>query len=260
MIVAFASSKGGVAKTTSCVNLAGALAQHKPKSHSVLIIDFDAQGGATHHLSSKFGGKFKSSLTDVLCGKCDPKFAIHSYKENLDLIPISYSFSEYSTKDFSKELQNLIKSIRNNYDFIFFDLSPAIFPGSTIPLSLSDTCIIPVYTKGGLSLLGLQAQGQIIVDIQKKNPSLDILGILATFVDRTKISKEVVEYLKKECSKECFTTAIRENTSISQASSLGKLIFEHAPQSNGAKDYTALAKEFLKRVQERKALLKKGEK
>ena len=260
MIVAFASSKGGVAKTTSCVNLAGALAQNKPKNYSVLIIDFDAQGGATHHLSSKFGGKFKSSLTDILNGKCEPRFAIHNYQNHLDLIPISYSFSEYSTKDFSKELHKLIEAVRDSYDFIFFDLSPAIFPGSTIPLSLADTCIIPVYTKGGLSLLGLQSQGQIIVDIQKKNPRLDILGILATFVDRTKISKEMVEYLKKDCSKEFFSTVIRENTSVSQASSLGKLIFEHAPQSNGAKDYSAFSKEFLKRVQERNAALKKGEK
>ena len=252
MIVAFTSAKGGVSKTTTCVNLAGALSKNKPKPYSVLIIDFDAQGGATHHLSSQFQGKFKASLTDVLIGKCSPNQAIHSYKKNLDIMPVSYSFSKFSIQDFSQDLKNLIDSVQKKYDLIFFDLSPAIFPGSTIPLSIADTCIIPIYAKGGLSLLGLQAQGKIIVDVQEQNPSLDILGILATFVDRTKVSREVVQYLKNECSKEFFSTVIRENTSLSQASSLGKLIFEHAPRSNGAKDYSDLAKEFIKRINKRK--------
>ena len=249
MIVAFASVKGGVAKTTTCVNLAGALAQ---KSYSVLVVDFDAQGGASHHLSSRFSGQFKASLTDALTGKCPPEQAVHTYKKNLALIPISYNFSRFSSRDFSEQLRQMIDKIRNNFDFIFFDLSPAIFPGSVIPLSIADTCIIPVYTKGGLSLLGLQAQGRIVVEVQEKNPALDILGILATFVNRTRISKQVVEYLKTECSREFFSTVIRENTAISQASSMGKLIFEHASKSNGAKDYGALALEFLQRVKEKK--------
>lgn len=252
MIIAFSSVKGGVAKTTSCVNLGAALAKNKPKSYSVLIIDFDAQGGATHHLSSKFKGQFKASIIDILKGKVAPENAIHNYLTNLDFIPVSYSFSQLSSSDFSEDLKRVINIIKNKYDFIFFDLSPAIFPGATIPLSIANSCIIPIYTKGGLSILGLQAQGKIIVEIQeKKNPDLSILGILATFVDRTKLSKEVIEYLAKDCEKEFFSTVIRENTAVAQSSSLGKTIFEHAPKSNGAKDYTALAKEFLTRIKQK---------
>lgn len=260
MIVAFSSVKGGVSKTSTCVNLAGYLSQYKPKPFSVLIIDFDAQGGTTHHLSSKFGGKYKASLSDVLLGKCSVDFAIHIYNKNLHMIPISYNFSEFSTKDFREELKKIIDEVKDKYDFIFFDLSPAIFPGSTIPLSLADTCIIPVYAKGGLSLLGLQAQGRIIIDIQDENPKLDILGILASFVDRTKVSKEVLEYLRTDCAKEMFETVIRENTSVSQASSLGKLILEHAPNSNGGKDYKNLAKEFLERINNKKGVVLKSSK
>lgn len=254
MIIAFSSVKGGVSKTSSCVNLAGYLSLYKPKPYSVLIIDFDAQGGSTHHLSSQFGGKYKASLSDVLLNKCTVDFAIHKYNENLHMIPISYNFAEFSTKNFKKELEKLINAVRSRYNFIFFDLSPAIFPGSTIPLSIADSCIIPVYAKGGLSLLGLQAQGRIIVDMQEENPDLDILGILASFVDRTKVSREVVEYLKSDCAEETFKTVIRENTAISQASSLGKLVLEHAPKSNGSQDYKELAKEFLKRVKERQKI------
>lgn len=258
MIISLASIKGGVAKSTTCVNLAYALSKNTPKPYKVLIIDFDSQGGSTHHLSSRFMQGYKSSLFDFLSGKYELDYAVHTYCKNLDIIPVSFSFYEIASSDFSKGMKGLVEEIKKRYDFIFFDLAPSIYPGSIIPLSFSDSCIIPVYAKGGLSLLGLKNQGKIVAKIKKEeNPSLDVLGILATFVDRTKISKEVVSYLTEKWEEDTFKTIIRENTHLSQASSLGKTIFEHAPRSNGAKDYSMLAKEFVKRVKEQKKSIAK---
>lgn len=255
MILSFSSAKGGVGKTTTCVNLGCALAQNKPKAYKILLIDFDSQGGTTHHLSSKFKNGFKASLHDVFQGKCDLDYAIHPYDTHLDFIPTSFSFSEMASRDFSADLQKILKASKKQYDFLFFDLAPSVYPGSIIPLTLSDQCIIPVYTKGGMSLLGLKNQGQVIAQIKERvNPHLEVMGILATGVDRTKVAKEVIEYMSKNWPEDVFSTIIRENTHLPQASSLGKTIFEHAPKSNGAKDYAKLAKEFLERVK------KKGEK
>lgn len=253
MIVSVCSVKGGVGKTCTCVNLAGAISLRKKKPKKVLVIDFDLQGGATNHLSSRHKGKFKSSLTRVLNGKSPVERAIHSYSDTLDFIPLSFDFSEMSDSDFSIPLKAIFDSVRKKYDFVFLDLCPTICKASTIPLSLSDTCIIPVYTKGGLSVLGLRMQAKVIVKIrQDGNRKLDIIGILPTFMGRTKVSKEVLGYLQTECGDECFETVIRENTNVSEAASLGKLIFEHSPQSNGAKDYEKFSREFLKRVRSRK--------
>lgn len=249
MIVSFASIKGGVGKTTSCVNLAAALAQ---KKHRILIVDFDAQGGSTHHLSNKFNGKFHACLTDVLTGNKSIPEATHNYNASIDLIPVSYKFSKISNTDFSDKLVPFISAIRDKYDFIFFDLSPAIFPGAIIPLSYSDYAVIPVYVQGGLSLLGLEAQGRIIAELQEQKKKVDVLGIVATFVDNTRMSKDVMEYLSQQCKEELFASAIRKNTSLSQASSLGKTIFDYKPQSYGAKDYANLANEFLKRIKTKK--------
>jgi chromosome partitioning protein len=249
MIVSFASIKGGVGKTTSCVNLAAALAQ---KKYHILIVDFDAQGGSTHHLSSKFNGKFHACLSEVLLGNKSIQDAIHTYNQNIDLIPVSYKFSKISNTDFSDKLVPFITVLRDKYDFIFFDLSPAIFPGAIIPLSYSDYAVIPVYVQGGLSLLGLEAQGRIIAELQEQQRKVDVLGIVATFVDSTRMSKDVMAFLGQQCKEELFASTIRKNTSLSQASSLGKTIFDYKPKSYGAKDYSNLANEFLKRIQKKK--------
>lgn len=250
MIISFSSLKGGTSKTTSCINLAYALSQNKPKKYKVLVVDFDTQSGATHHLSSRFNKKFKASIYDILKGKCKPEGAIHTYVQNLDLIPVSPKLAEYSIKNFQEEVQkNLVDKVKEVYDFIFFDLSTSVCPLTTIPLSVSDYCIIPVFSPGGLSLLGLQAQAKEVENIRKgMNDKLQILGVLASFVDRTKISKEVIGYLSTEWREKFFQTLIRNNTKISQASCIGKTIFEHDSKSNGAKDYSALCKEFLKRL------------
>lgn len=250
LIISFSSVKGGVSKTTSCCNLGYFFAK---KDKRTLVVDFDSQGGATHHLSSKFNKKFKASITDVLIDKCKIDQAIHSYNKNLDIIPISFTFHEIASTNFSESLVASLKTIMDKYDYIFFDLAPSIYPGSIIPLGLSDYTIIPVDCSGGLSLLGLKSEEKILEQVKQKNKSqVKILGILPCFVERTKISADVIKFLH-ENYKEFILPNVRCSTQIAQASSLGKSIFEYRPSSNGAKDYAIVGEELLKRLK------KKGE-
>ena len=246
MIVSFSSVKGGVGKSVSCVNLAYYLGTQKNKK--VLVIDLDCQAGATHNLSAKFNKKFKASLYDVFKGKVHVERAIHNYEKLISFIPVNYKFHELIDSDFEGKFKKLIEDVKKEYDFIFLDLSPAVYTGTTIPLICSDRVIIPVDCPGGLGVLGLDTAAEQISEIRNtKNKSLDILGILPCFVDYTKVSKEVLSYLQKQYPNDVLP-AIRRNASVAQASSLGKTIFEYKPKSIGAEDYTKLGQEFMRRI------------
>lgn len=245
MIIAFSSVKGGVGKTSSCCNLAYFFAN---KGKRVLVVDFDCQGGATHHLSAKFEKKFKASLGDILKGKFKPEYGIHEYGKNLDLIPISFNFYEIASTNFEDKLKEIVVDFDKKYDFIFFDLAPSVYPGTIIPLALSNYAIVPVDCPGGLSLLGLQSEEEIIAQLRKnKKSSVELLGVLPCFFDRTKMSQDVMAFLERNYKK-YLLPSVRRNTHISQASSIGKTIFEYKPSSNGAKDYAKVGSEIIKRL------------
>ena len=250
MIISLASAKGGVSKTTTCVNLAYALAKKQRKSYKVLVVDFDTQGGLSHHLSHTFNKKFTASIADLLSGVCSLKKAAHSYAKNLDIIPANIRLSDFSTKDFSEEIkEKLIKPAKKKYNYIFFDLSPGVYPLSTLPLYYSDFCIIPVLVSGGLSVLGLQSQEQVLDEVENiTGKRIPILGVLATHRENTKVSKQTVDLLQSDYKDFVFKTIIRKSTKFAQSACLGKTIFEHSSRSNAAKDYLDFAKEFLKRI------------
>lgn len=243
MIISFASLKGGTGKTTSCTNLAYALSSLKGNDKKILVIDFDIQSGATHILSSKFK-KFKAGISDVLKGSRDLQNAIHEYNSKLHLIPMKDDFFYLSCEDFTEQLKTSLDKIKNNYDYIFFDLPPSIYPASGIPLTLSDIVIVPINCSDGLGILGLQG----VIKIIKKIGITPTLYIIATIVDKTKTSKEVLNFIKQEYSTHFIPTFIRKSALISQSCTLGLTIFEHRPQSIGAQDYQKMASEFLKIV------------
>jgi cellulose biosynthesis protein BcsQ len=201
-----------------------------------------------HHLSEKFNRTFKATIYEVFTKKCNVSYAIHEYAQNLYFLPASTYLRKITLSDFEKDLQEIASQIKKEYDFVFFDLAPSMYPGSTVPLFFSDYVIIPVNCPQGLSLLGLQAQAEIIVEVRKeKNINLDVLGILPAFLDQTRMSKDVLCYLQKHYEDDLLP-AIRKNTALSQASSIGKTIFEYARCAKGAKDYEVVAKALLRRV------------
>lgn len=247
-IISCFSAKGGVGKSSLCVNLGYALSLKK--KIKVLLVDFDLQAGSTHHLSARFHKEYKSSLYEVLTGKHSIHRAIHEYTKSLHIIPISYKFYKISSENFGDILYNAINPIKNDYTYIFFDLAPSVYPGTTIPLFLSDFLIIPVDCQGALSILGLETAENVIKEMMQEDTNksqLDLFGILPCFVDRTKVSNEVVDFLQVKY-REYILPSIRKNTAIAQAASIGKTIFEYRSKSVGAQDYMKLCTEFLKRM------------
>ncbi len=241
MIISFASLKGGTGKSTSCTNLAYALSTLERNGKKVLVVDFDIQSGATHILSSKFK-KFKSGISDILKGNRDLSNAIHEYNSKLHLIPMKDNFFYLSCEDFTEPLKKALDIIKSQYDHVFFDLPPSIYPASGIPLTLSDAVIVPINCCDGLGVLGLQG----IIKVIKKIGISPTLYIIATIVDKTKTSKEVINFIKQEYSEHFIPIHIRKSALISQSCTLGLTIFEHRPKSIGAQDYQKMAKEFLK--------------
>lgn len=239
-VISFASVKGGVGKTTSCVNLAYTLS----KKSKVVIFDFDIQMSATYSLGSVFEGKYKSALPDLLNGDCSFKEALHEYKKNLYVIPARDDLFGFLTDDFSDKLTKAISDAKKEkFDFILFDLPTNVGALNLIPLNLSDLCIIPVYSPGGLSILGLRSQIKILGMIENSVPYL----VLVTFYDNRKtVCREMVNEALPELNGQVFKTRIRENSKLSQCASLGKSVFEFSKTSNGAKDYESLAREIRK--------------
>lgn len=246
MIVSFFSVKGGVGKTATSINLAHCLSEkHKKK---ILVIDLDPQCGASHSLSSKFEDGYKFNNIDAIKRNLRLQDVIYEYTSKLHLVASCDEVYKIFDDTFMDKLSKFIGKVKADYDFIFFDLSPSIFIGTVAPLEISDRVVIPVDCPGGLGILGLESVLKLVAEVKEKsNTKLDVLGILPNMVCRTKVSQEVLDYLKNNYGESVFS-GIRRNTAIAESSCTGFPVLKHKPNSYGAKDYMKLAKEFLKRV------------
>lgn len=253
-MISYASLKGGVGKTAACANVAYALSKKK----KILVVDLDPQSGLTHNLGSRFKS-YNCEISDFLKGEVSFDDCIHEYWGNLHIIPTTFILYQFSLNGgFRDKLEKALDGIKDKYDFVFFDLAPAVSFSSLTPLMISDYVIVPVECSGAISLLGLTNLENIIkIEIERESKKIDLLGILPTFHDRTKVSKEVFDYLNEKYG-EHVLPKIRRNAAIAQASSIGKSVLEHRSTSNGAKDYQKLADDILSRLQPKKKKKKKG--
>ncbi|MBN1412875.1 MAG: ParA family protein [Spirochaetales bacterium] len=245
-IVVFANQKGGVGKTTSCVNIGSFMAR---KGKKVLLIDFDPQG----NLSSNLGvDTSKPGIYEVITGKAGFDGALQkSVVENLDILPSSIHLTGATIELIDQAereyfLKKSIKSIESRYDFILIDCPPSLGILTLNGLVAAEYVLIPLQCEY-FALEGLTLLIQTIKQIQSKlNPDLKIGGILFTMFDkRTNLANEVVQEVTGYFKDKVFRTIIPRNVRISEAPSHSMPINLYDPQCVGSKSYEQLTEEVL---------------
>jgi len=242
--IAIVNQKGGVGKTTTCVNLAAALTGLGAK---VLVCDFDPQGNAT----SGFGidKNHAPSVYEVIMGEAPVEKAIVSTRW-ADVIPANKALSGATVELIAMErreyrLRDALEGVKSRYDFIFIDCPPSLELLTLDALCAADTLLVPVqceyYALEGLTDL------LYTVRLAKRslNPALELEGVVLTMFDgRTNLSMQVAEEVKRHFPGKVYASVIPRNVRLSEAPSHGKPVSAYDRLSRGSEAYENLAQEF----------------
>ena len=249
-VVAFSNQKGGVGKTTTCVNMSVYLASMGKK---VLLIDIDPQGNATTGLGFT-KSTLKKSIYNVLIDEENIEDNILETEiENFSLVPANIDLAGAEVelvykKNREKILKNALVNIKDKYDYITIDCPPSLGLITINALVGSDAVIIPIQSE----FYALEGLSQLMNTIQlvknHLNSELAVDGVVLTMNDkRSIISKQISEEICKYFKKKVFEITIPRNVRIAEAPSHGVPILMHDPKCLGAKAYKALTEEYLGR-------------
>ncbi len=251
-ILVVANQKGGVAKTTTAVNLAAFLGQF---GKNVLLIDLDPQANATSGIGLD-KSKIEKSIYDVLIGNetlesvvCDtPTQGVRVAPANLALVGAEIELVNSDRREFRLSDEFIKNDSINQYDFVIIDTPPSLGLITVNAFSAAESVLIPMqceyYALEGLA----QLYKTIQLVRQKSNPSLYIEGLLFSMVDaRSNLTMQVIEEVKKILKDKVYETMIPRNIRLAEAPSFGKPINLYDKNSKGAEAYEKLAKEFLTR-------------
>ncbi|MGI6617893.1 MAG: ParA family protein [Saccharofermentanales bacterium] len=250
MIIAVANQKGGVGKSTTCINLSSALAE---KGKRVLLVDSDPQGNSTSGLgiSKK---TLDLSMYEVLVNEAHScKDAIFNIRKRMDVLPatidlVGAEIELVDVPDRAYRLKRLLGDCKESYDYIMIDCPPSLGLLTINALTAADTVLIPVQAEY-YALEGLM-QLMTTLDLVKRsyNPELRLAGVFITMFDtRTQLSKQVKQEVAWYFQENYLETYIPRNVRLSEAPSFGQTIFEYDKRSKGAKSYRKLAEELLRR-------------
>jgi chromosome partitioning protein len=244
-VIAFANQKGGVAKTTTTLNLAVAFAE---SGHHVLCVDLDPQGNLT--MSQGIDpDKVEKSLYDVLVHDMPISEIIQHREIDIAVASIDLAGAEIamSTKiGRERSLEKALKEVAGDYDFICIDTPPSLGLLTINALTAATKVIVPVQCEY-LSMRGLvQLQNTLKMIQENLNPDVTIEGILPTMLDsRTVHAKEAVEILEENFGELVFKSRIRKAIKFAEAPVKGSSVLKYDPQGNAANYYRELAKEVL---------------
>lgn len=245
-VVSFANQKGGVGKTSTCVNLCAAV---REKNRSILLIDVDPQGNATTGMG--VDKQNRPGLYDVLIGQASAAQTIVStpygdvLPANLDLSGATVELVDVPDREYL--LRRAIEPMRERYDYVFLDCPPSLGLLTLNALTASDSVLIPVQCEY-YAMEGLADLIRSIRAIRRRmNPRLVVEGILLTMYDkRLTFTNQVADEIRRTFGAAVFDVEIPRNVRIAEAPSHGIPVGSYSSVSRGAVAYDRLAVEFLR--------------
>ncbi len=249
-VIAIANQKGGVGKTTTCVNLAASLAATQRR---VLLIDMDPQGNATMG-----SGVDKTALEATVCdvildGLALDQAVVRVDEGGFDLLPANQELSAAEVEllgedDRDLRLKHALAPVADRYDYVLIDCPPAINMLTVNAMVAADRVLIPMQCEY-YALEGLTALLNTIDQISEQaNPDLEVHGILRTMFDpRNNLANEVSSQLMDHFGDRVYRTVIPRNVRLAEAPSFGRPVLYHDKYSRGALAYLALAGEINRR-------------
>jgi chromosome partitioning protein len=250
-VISFANQKGGVAKTTTTLNLGVALAEQGLK---VLLVDLDPQGNLT--MSQGLNpDTIERSMFDVLVHRLPIQEVVHHTEVDLAVSSIDLAGAELALSSMigrERALEKAILPVRDGYDYVLIDTPPSLGLLTINALVASNGVIVPVQCEY-LSLRGLvQLENTLSMIRENLNPDVGIEGILPTMYDsRTLHSREAVEILQENFGDLVFDTKIRKTVRYAEAPVKGTSVLKYDPSGSAAQAYRELAKEVLDGAQAR---------
>jgi len=244
-VIVFANQKGGVAKTTTTLNLGVAFAE---RGQRVLIVDLDPQGNLT--MSQGLNpDAIERSMFDVLVHRLPISEVIHKAEVDIAVASIDLAGAELALSSLigrERALEKALVEVRDRYDFVLIDTPPSLGLLTINAFVAGTGVIVPVQCEY-LSLRGLvQLENTLSMVRENINPSVRVEGILPTMLDsRTLHAREAIEILEENFGELVYKTRIRKTVRYAEAPVKGQSVLKYDPKGSAAEAYRELAKEVL---------------
>ena len=247
-VIAMCNQKGGVGKTTSSINIAGALSQY---GRRVLIVDFDPQGAATVGLGINANAVEDTVYTALFNPRMDVHAVIqHTDFDNLDIMPANIDLSAAEVQlvtEVGREqvLAGVLRQVKDEYDVIIVDCQPSLGLLTVNALTAADGVIIPVAAEF-FALRGVALLMQSIEKVQTRiNPSLEVYGVLVTMFTHTLHCDEVLQRIYEAFQGKVFHSVISRSIKLPDSTVAAAPITIYAPSHKTAKEYREVARELI---------------